>query len=413
VALLILAGMGVGAYAYASHRWQAAEKEVKEGRLDEAQRDLDFCLLVWPRSVPVHLLAARVSRLRGDLKQAEAHLNRCLKLNHGASEEIQLEFLLLRVQTGEVDKVVDELFLYVNSGSPESPLILDTLSRAYMQNRRYGQAFACLSRWHEVAPDSPEPFRWRGWILERMSDRDGAINEYKQALERDPTYFQVRLRLAESYLERFDPVSASPLLEQLSKEFPDRADVKARLGQCRFLQGEIEEARRLLEAAIKDTPDDPTTLIYLAKIDMQATPPRSKEAEDLLRRALALDPTDVEVQHLLIRDLEVQGRSKEAHELQKQKDRDEAMLKRANETLKLDADKPVSDPKALAEVGILFLRANNERVSFYWLNRALEADPNYQPALQALVEYYEKTGQPTKAAVYRQKLKPEKTTAKP
>lgn len=413
VAVLVLAGIGVGVYGYALHRWQAAQKEVKEGQLAEAQRDLNFCLLVWPRSVPVHLLAARAARLRGEFKEAESLLNRCLKLNEGASEAIQLEFLLLRAQGGEIDRVVDELFLYVNTGSPESPLILETLALIYMQNRRYGQAFTSLTRWHEIAPDSPEPFRWRGWVLERMSDRDGALNEYKQALERDPNHLQVRLRLAEVYLERFDPLAALPLLEQLHKQFPERADVQARLGQCRYLQGEMEEARHLLEAAVKELPNDPTLLIHLAKLDMQETPQRLTEAEDLLRRVLVLDPTDVETQHQLIRCLESQGRSKEAQAMQKQKDRDEAMLKRANQTLKQDADKRVTDPVLLAEVGLLFLRAHNEPVAVYWLNRALDSDPDYQPALKALVEHYEKSGQATKAAPYLRRLKLDKTAASP
>lgn len=403
--LLILMGMGVGAYAYTVHRWHAAEKAVKEGRIAEAQRDVDFCLIVWPRSIPVHLLAARTARLRGDLKEAEAHLNRCLKLNGSASEAIQLEFLLLRTQAGEIDNVVNDLLLYVETGSSESSLILDTVARAYMQNRRYGQAFSILTRWHDVEPDSAEPFHWRGWVLERMSDRDGAINEYKQALERDPHHFLVRLRLAQMYLERNDWGAALPILEQLRNEYPQRADVQARLGQCLYLHGDYTEARRLLEAAVKEMPNDPLLLIHLARLDIQEEPPRLAEAEDFLRRVLELDPTDVETQHLLIRCLVRLGRSKEAQELQVQNDRDRALLKRAQETLKQDADKTVTDPVALADVGIIFLRANNERVALYWLNRALQADPDYQPALKALVEFYQKNGQATKAAPYLRKLK--------
>jgi tetratricopeptide (TPR) repeat protein len=413
LALLILAGTAAFAYIYGSYRWQAAQDAVKTGRLEEAKRDLDLCLLVWPRSVPVHLLAARAARLRGEFKDAEAHLNRCLKLNHGASEAIQLEFLLLRVQAGDVEKVVDELFMYVNNDNPESALILETLSRAYMQNLHYGPAFACLSRWQQIAPDSPEPFRWRGWILERMSDRDGAIKEYQEALKRDPDHFTVRFRLAEVYLERNDPLSALPILEQLRKEFPDRADVQARFGQCRFMQGEMGEARTLLEDAVEKLPKDSTALIYLAKIDIQATPPLLEEAEALLRRSLDLDPTDVETQHLLIRCLERQGRSKEAQVMQKQEDNDRAMLKRVSETLKKDS---VTDPASITEVGLLFLRAHNEqneRLGLYWLNRALDTDPDYQPALRALVEHYERNGQETKAAVHRRRLKLEKTTASP
>jgi tetratricopeptide (TPR) repeat protein len=406
LALVILAVIGAGAYGYACYQWQAAQSAVKEGQWEQAQSKLNFCLLVWPRSIPVHLLAARTARMQGAFKEAEAHLNRCLKLNHGASEAIQLEFLLLRVQGGDADRVFPELLVYVDNNSPESALILNTLAWAFMQNLRYGPAFVCLSRWHEVAPDSPEPFRWRGWVLERMSDREGAIKEYKQALEVDPDHVPSRLRLAEMYLERSDPLAALPHLEQLQKRFPDRPDIQARLGQCRYLLGDTEEARRLLEAAVEQLPKDSVVLIYLGKIHMQATPPRAVEAETWLRRALELDPTDTEAERLLALCLRSQGRAKEAQAMQEQCERDEIVLKRVNHTLRQEADKPVTDPAALTEVGVLFLRANNESLGSYWLNRALERDPEYQPALQALVGYYERNGQPTKADMYRRKLNP-------
>jgi Flp pilus assembly protein TadD len=288
---------------------------------------------------------------------------------------------------------------------------LKTLAWAYMNNLRYGPAFASLSRWHEVEPDSPEPFRWRGWVLERMSDREGAINQYKQALELDPDHVAIRLRLAEMYLERSDPLAALPHLEQLRKRFPNRPDIQARLGQCRYLLGETEEAQRLLEAAVQQLPGDSMTLIYLGKIHMQATPPRAVEAETWLRRALTLDPTDLETERLLTLCLRSQGRSKEAQAMQEQVERDEGVLKRVNQTLRQEADNPVTDPAALTEVGALFLRANNESLGSYWLNRALERDPDYQPALEALVGYYEKTGQATKADTYRRKLHSTKPAA--
>lgn len=410
--LLLLAGTGVASYAYGWHQWQAARKAVKEGEFEEAQRCLNCCLLLWPRSIPVHVLAARVARMRGAFSEAESHLNRCLKLNRGASEAIQLEFLLLRVQGGEVDRVVDELFVYVDNNSLESPLILQTLAWGYMQQLRYGPAFVCLSRWQEVEPNSPEPFRWRGWVLERMNDRNGAIKEYKQALEHDLDHVPARLRLAELYLERNDPLAALPHLELLWKRFPDRADIQARLGQCRYLQGETEEARRLLEAAVAKSPSDDLACVHLAKIHMQATPPRAAEAEVWLRRALALDATATDAQRLLALCLESQGRSQEAQEVRKKCAQDEATLRRVHETLRQEAEKPVNDPAALTEVGMLFLGIN-EDLALNWLNRALDRAPDYQPALRALADHYEKKGQPTKATSYRRKLKPAKTPSEP
>src|SRR5262245_526670 len=102
--LVLVTGAAGGGYGYALRQWHAAERALKEGRDAEARGHLRLCLRVWPRSVPVHLLAARAARLSGEFTEAEDHLNTCKRLQKGeASEATQLEFLLMRAQTGEVD----------------------------------------------------------------------------------------------------------------------------------------------------------------------------------------------------------------------------------------------------------------------------------------------------------------------
>jgi tetratricopeptide (TPR) repeat protein len=410
VAILVLAGAFVGLPVYALRQWHAAQAAVKAGRPEEAQSSLDLCLFVWPRSVPVHLLAARAARLRGDFGGAEAHLNQCLKLRPGATEAIQLEFLLMRVQRGEEDEVVSELLLYVEDNSPEAPVILETLARAYMYNLRYGPAFTCLSQWIAVAPDSAEPLRWRGWVLERLNDPEGAMKDYKRALELGPDLASVRLRLAEMYLDRSNPSEAQAHLERLQGQTPDRPEVQARIGQCRFLQGDHEEARRLLEAAVEQLPNDPLVLIHLAKLDLQGN--RPAKAEQWLRRALKVDPTDTEAEFTLVASLQSQGRWDEAKTVLEQYQKDTAMLKRVARVLQQEAEKPSADPDALSEMGSLFLRTN-PRVGLYWLHRALERDRGHQPTHKVLAEYYESKGDQEKAALHRHQLKPDSKAAAP
>jgi tetratricopeptide (TPR) repeat protein len=119
-----------------------------------------------------------------------------------------------------------------------------------MSRFRYGPALACLNRWISVEPDAAKPYYWRAWVLERVNDHEGAIKDSLRALDLDPGLHSIRLRLAELYLKRSNPPEAARHLEQLSRELPDRPEVMARLGQCRFLQGKHGEARRLLEAAV-------------------------------------------------------------------------------------------------------------------------------------------------------------------
>src|SRR5687768_6019165 len=81
---------GVGLYGYALRRWDAAEAAIKDDRPTDARAHLDLCLTVWPRNPEVHLRAARAARLERDFPAAEAHLNRCLELQGGATTAVQL-----------------------------------------------------------------------------------------------------------------------------------------------------------------------------------------------------------------------------------------------------------------------------------------------------------------------------------
>ncbi len=402
VLVLVLVTLA-GAYGYVLRQWHLAQAAVKDHPA-EARDRLGLCLLLWPRSTQVHLLAARAARLTGDLEGAEAHLHRCLKLEHGATQDVQLEFLLLRVQRGQVDEVRPALLDYVMVKHPQTSLILETLARAYMQNARYQAAFGVLDRWIREVPEAAEPHHWRGWILERMLDFEGARKDYERAIELDPDLADVRLRLAELWLAKANPPGALPHLERLRRDFPDRPDVLARLGQCRLLQGQTEEARRLLEAAAPRLPHDIPLLINLAKLELQEG--RPAQAEQWLRRALEEDPTDTEARYNLATTLRTQGRREEAAAALEQHEKDKARLIRATHLLRDEVDRPTTNPDALCEVGTLFLDSKQERLGLYWLHQALEYDPNHRPTHQALAAYYERKGDRDKAAAHRRRLEP-------
>jgi tetratricopeptide (TPR) repeat protein len=402
IVLGVLLVLLAGGYLYARREWNQAQEDLKEYRLDEAQRHLDFCLSIWPHSVEVHLLAARAARLQGDFESAEQHLKRCKELAHGATESIQVEYLLMRVQMGQEDEVAPELMLAVDHGSPESTLIVETLARRYMYNHRYGPAYGVLTRWIQLAPDSAEPYRWRGWVVERLYDWEAAIKDYQKALELDPGLDEVRLRLAEMYLDRSSAPDALPHLERMYREHPDQARVMARLGQCRLLQGENEEARRLMEPAVAQLPDDTPLLIALARLEMREGHPA--KAEKYLRHAGQVDPTDAEIQFTLVACLQQQGRYDEATAALEKHRKDSALLKRMVQLIQDEAEHPSTNLDRLYEIGAFFLPAN-ERVGMYWLSRVLQINPAHQPTHKLLADYFESKGNKTQAAAHRSWLR--------
>jgi Tfp pilus assembly protein PilF len=401
--LLTLVVTALGGYGYAHYQWVSAQEALRDKRADEARARLDRCLVLWPRDPEVHLLAARAARYANDFPAAEAHLNRCMELQHGASAATQIEFLLMRVQTGEEDDVAPLLFAYVEENHPESELILESIARAFMNHFRYGPAFDCLCLWIEKFPNAAQAYYWRGWVLERLNHPKGAMDDYQQALKLNPNFTSVRLRVAEMLLDDHQPLEAAPHLEQLLKQFPDRADVMARLGQCRYLQNQRSEARRLLQAAVVKLPEDPTLLLHLAKLDVEDG--NAIEAETWLRQLLKVDPADTEGLATLVTALQLQGRRREAEEAQLEWKSQTDALKAANDLLKQEAVQPSKDPNKAAQVGLLLLRFKQERQGLYWLDQALQRDPEHQEAHKALAEYFERKGNAERAAFHRRHIK--------
>jgi tetratricopeptide (TPR) repeat protein len=403
LALSLLAGAPLGVYGYALHQWRMAQEALDQARPTDARDHLAFCLKVWPGSFPVHLLAGRAARLNGDFVAAEAHLNRCLELKGADRDAVRLEFLLMRVQRGEVDEVAPLLWDAISKGHPQSAMILETLAGAYLRHLRYGPALECLDRWIEKEPNVARAYHWRGWILERMNKQKNAMRDYTRALELDPDLVQVRLRVAESWLHDANPPKALPHLLRLRRQFPDRPDVQARLGECRLLEGKPKEARRLLEGAVEKLPDDPLLLIDLGKLELEEDHPA--KAEEWLRRALKVDPADPAAQYTLVSALKAQGRDREAAAALEHHKKSQAVLEKASKLLHDEALHPTTDPAVPFEIGSVLLDIGQDKTGLYWLHRALERDPDHQPTHRVLMEYYEKKGDTRKAAEHRRQLR--------
>jgi tetratricopeptide (TPR) repeat protein len=401
--LIVLFALGAGGvYGYAVREWHRAVALVRNGRPAEAREKLNLCLRVWSNDPDVHRLAARAARQTGDYVTAESHLNTCLKLEKEATEDTQLEFLLMRAQTGEVEEVGPLLFGYVDRGHRDAELILESVALVYMYQLRYGPAYAALKRWGEVVPNSAKVHHFRGWVLERMDQPKLALDNYLRALELDPNLDRVRLRVAEMYLEDKQPLQALPHLELLLARDPNRPEAQARLGQCKFLQGQPVEARRLLEGAVDKMPTDSPVLLYLARLDIAEQQPA--RAEQRLRQALALDASDTEARFALVTALQLQKRDAEAAAALAEYDKQKDLLERANTLLQAEARRGSRDPQSAFDIGSLLLSIRHDRQALYWMDEALNRDPAHRPTHQALAEYFERQGDQGRAAFHRRKL---------
>jgi len=398
--LFLTIGLVGGVPWWFRHEFRAARQALDEERLSEATRHIENCLRVWPRSVAAHRLAARIARWRLDYPRAEEHLNACRRLQPSTTEEVQLEWILLRAERGEAKEVAPGLWDCVAHDHAETEQILATLSRTYMRQLRYPSALHCLNAWLQRRPDTVRALDWRGWVWEHLQRNKAALADYQRAVELSPGREATRLRLAQLQLIQRDAPAALHTLEPLRQSKPDDPDVLLALARCRALEGETEEAGRLLDAVLAARPENPAAL--LARGDGLLQQDRPQEAEALFRRGLTVRPADLDLLYALYRSLHRQsGREEEAEKCLDRYNQMKKDLDRVDALLRLEGGETAGDPDAACEIGTLLLRLDQESVGLYWLNKALEINPQHRPTHEVLAAYHEKKHDRQKMAEHR------------
>ena len=390
-------------YGWAVYSWRQAVTDADSQRFEASRRRLDFCRRVWPNDPALLLLSAKTSRKTGQYAAAEGYLNRYFALRTESRDAAQLEFLLLRTETGD-DEAADPLFVLVDQGHPQSTEILEAISMSYIKRLRYQAANACLSKWIELFPDQASPYDRRGWIYESTSIPALAIRDYSKSLELDPGRTPVRLRLVELLLYEKKVPEVAPHIAALVAQAPDRAEVKARVGMLRFLEGRSREARELLEGVEPQlASEDVAPVIYLARLDVQEG--KGLDAERRLRRVIAQDSTETEARFVLVSALRLQGREAEAVAVQQEQEKLNERNIRVNYLLRDRADKADATLEEWFEIGSIFMEMRLESRGVYWLEKLLARDPQHQGAHREMMDHFERKGDAAGAAAHRRMLR--------
>jgi tetratricopeptide (TPR) repeat protein len=405
VALIGLAGCGVGAHFGAGAAYDAADRAIRQEKYPEARSYLPICRWVWPYAPGPHLLAARIHRLKGEYAEADAELAACNRLLGRANDATQTEALLVRVQRGdnEFDTIVAGLKNAVANHHPESTFIYDAVTIAYMHQLRFQSALAVLNEWLQREPDNVRALDGRGWVEANLDQRDAALRDYQRALKLEPGRSAVRIRLAQMYLDQNDPMEAWPHLELVAKTMPESPEVLVALARCRVLMGDGDGARRVFDQALAVQSDYSDALLHRGKLESQTG--HYVEAEDFLRRALKADPFETETHFALYNCLHAQpDREAEAAEQLTKYETIRSDNTRLSFLLNHLTDAAYEKPEVAWELGGLFLRLGRESSGRDWWFKALRLNPNHKPTLRSLMEYYDKKGDPKEAERYRRQL---------
>jgi predicted Zn-dependent protease len=260
-----------------------------------------------------------------------------------------------------------------------------------------------LRHWLDHRPDDVQALLWHGEVQERLLRKEESLAAYRRAVDLSPDQDDARLHFAELLLRARQPEEAAKHLDILRQRQPENTTVLLDLARCRRLQGQAEEARILLEAALAVDPDHAGLLSERGLLAVESG--RPKEAEPWLRKAVTLAPQDREAAYTFSRCLQMCGKAAEAQVYIKKVEEIDAQLARLDAILSRMSTAP-HDAGLRHEAGMIFLQSGQAKEGLRWLNSALHIDPFYPPTHSALADHFEKLGDHAQASWHRKLAAP-------
>ena len=249
---------------------------------------------------------------------------------------------------------------------------------------RLDEALGAYTKAIELRPEIPENYWRRGTVARRLGDVAAAERDFRESLARDAKFEEGRLALARLLSETGRPAEAIELLGEAGS-----ASMKAALAEALLASDRYDEARALLEEALRLEPENTRALALLGPVYGRAG--ELPRAAKTLEKAIALGETSPEIRRNLALVYLQQGKLQRAV----------AALQEAS------ADAP-SDASIWFTLGNAYLRSKNGGRAADAFERALELRPDWPEATFNLALAYQSGGQPKKAAdAYRRFLSSE------
>lgn len=251
-----------------------ARFKLAEGNLDQSLASARSAAAVDPRSIQARYLMGTVLRQQRKTTEAIEAFNEVLNLNpRAAAAQVQLAQLNLR--QGQANTAL-QLATDAARQQPSDPRVQLTLVHALVANNQVEQAQRAVAALQKAFPNVAPVQAAAGTVALARRDQSGARQSYTRAAELDPANLE-----ALSGLVRLDFMAKKP------------ADARARVDQ------------RLAAA-----PNDPALLTLAARV--AATAGDGKRSEELLRKVVEIDPSNLQAFSMLGQLFAGQGRTAEA-----------------------------------------------------------------------------------------------------
>jgi len=336
-------------------------------------------LALEPDNILAQKRIAGVLAQEGRLEEAVSEFQRLLRIAEFDSKDWEnlVSALLLLNRTEEALVLSDQALM-------EFPWYLELQvlrGEALEKAGRFDEAQSAYTKAIELRPEASENYWRRGTVVRKLGDTKGAERDFRESLAHEQTFEAGRLALAGLLSETGRPAEAIELLGEAGS-----ASMKAAVAEALLASDRYDEARALLEEALRLEPENTRAMALLGPVYGRAG--ELPLAAKTLEKAVALGETSPEIRRNLALVYIQQGKPQRAV----------AELQKASE------DAP-SDASIWFSLGNAYLRGKNGGRAAEALERALALRPDWPEATFNLALAYQSGGQPKKAAdAYRRFL---------
>ena len=312
--LLILAFIGLGSGmaqtlpAAGSASVADARALMKQGKLDDALRELDTLAAQQPRPAEVERLRGIVFYQKNQMDAAEASFAQALAQDPADLESMQMRGVVL-YRLGKPAEAIPWLekahAAPVANADPNYVLAL-----CYIAMKRYDDARHAFATQYGFAPDSAAAWLVTARMLFRQEQTAAAATAVQKACDIDPRLPQAHRLLGEIALGNGDVAGALAQFEQELKVNPLDGETYDRMGDAYVRSGEYGKAQQVLDRAVLLEPNASGPYILLGRALIAEQDPVT--ATMYLEHAVKIDPSNSMAHMLLGRALEASGRKAEA-----------------------------------------------------------------------------------------------------
>ncbi len=234
-------------------------RSFERGEDDAALEHLSQLVRTREGFADVHYMLGVLHERRDDMPSAASSLTRALRLNPGYAEAM-LALATVYERQGDFDRS-REVTERARAAAPAADGRLDATTRGKLANLQ-----AALG----------DAYREVGELRE-------AMEAYRKALDRCPTFHDIRLRLAVVMRELGLPQQALVELERVRRANPAWPDAQVQIGLVLYTLGRSEEAVQEWRAVLARAPEHGDAAMYLRMMDAdrpagETPPPTGPEA---------------------------------------------------------------------------------------------------------------------------------------